>query len=543
MVGIAAGTWAASVLCWPLGAQDATPPAPSVAVTAVKTDTPRDTMATFMDAMDDYVRGVREEDLALQARIDNAIRTLNLEHVSAVTRDEVGRKAAILLKEVIDRSVVIEESRIPDTAEEARWRLKDTEISVSKVEGGERSGEYLFSPDTVQRAELLYERVRNRPYLAGTTRGAEYREPWMRNLLPQWGQIAIAGIALWQWLGLFAVILLGLTMRAIVSGLGRIVLKLTEKTDNDWDNRIVRSLRGPLALLASCGLWYGTLHLLNFTGPALVILTVAIRSLFFAAVIWTSYRLAGVMGDFLAAMSARSATPLDDHLLRLISRTLKVFVVVFGALVAAQNLGVQVFSLLAGLGLGGLALALAAQDTLSNLFASTHIMIDRPFRVGHWIKSGDDEGVVEDIGFRSTRVRTFYNSLISIPNSRLANQNIDNMGLRRYRRVKTTVGVTYDTPPDKLERFVEGMRKAIEGHPTVVNSPIYVVFNDFGPSSLDIMVYFFLRAPDWNTELTERQAVLFKIVRLAHELGVEFAFPTQTLHIASMPPQDGLPAA
>src|SRR5690606_2130508 len=142
-----------------------------------------------------------------------------------------------------------------------------------------------------------------------------------------------------------------------------------------------------------------------------------------------------------------------------------IFVVVVGALVGAQNLGIEVFSVLAGLGIGGLAVALAARDSLANFFGSIMIMVDRPFRVGHWIISKGEEGIVEDIGFRSTKIRTFYNSVVSIPNSELAIAPVDNMGLRRFRRVRTTIGVTYDTPPEKIEAFLEGIKNIIKANP------------------------------------------------------------------------------
>ena len=135
-----------------------------------------------------------------------------------------------------------------------------------------------------------------------------------------------------------------------------------------------------------------------------------------------------------------------------------------GILIVLQNMGVNVFSLLAGLGLGGLAFALAAKDTAANLFGSIMILTDRPFKIGDWVKMDGVEGTVEEIGFRSTRVRTFYNSLITIPNATIANVQIDNLGVRQYRRTTATLGVTYDTSMEKMNQFVEGIRKIIEGN-------------------------------------------------------------------------------
>jgi MscS family membrane protein len=502
---------------------------------AVKTDNPRDTMVTFMDAMNDYANGVRQKDHVLEERILDAVRCLNLENESALTREQAGRDSAILIKEIIDRSILIAPEKIPDDQNIQRWRLKGTEIAIAKVNDGERAGEFLFSQETVRRAEDLYQQVHDKPYIAGSGKGAGYREPWLRKVVPSWARHGLFGIAYWQWAGLFIVILLGLTMRAVVRGLCLLILRVAKHTRVAWDDKLIGTMTGPLALVASCGLWYSTLHLLSFKGPPLFVMTLIIRGLFFGAVIWLFYRGASVFAAFIRRLSARSATPLDDHLVVLIARTLKIFVVVFGVLVAAQNLGVEVFSLLAGLGLGGLAVALAAKDSLANLFASVHLMIDRPFRIGHWIRVGNEEGTVEDIGFRSTRLRTFSNSVLSIPNAVLANESIDNIGLRRRRRIKTTIGVSYATPADTLRAFVQAIRQLLVEHPRVPADDVHVALNGFGSSSLDILVCFHIDVQTWGDELTDREAIFFDIIRTAERLGVDFAFPTQTIHVASMP--------
>ena len=216
------------------------------------------------------------------------------------------------------------------------------------------------------------------------------------------------------------------------------------------------------------------------------------------------------------------------------TQTLKVFVVIFGVLLGAQNLGINVMGLIAGLGIVGAAGALAAQDTLKNFFGSIMIMIDRPFRVGDWVVVAGQEGTVEDIGFRSTRIRTFYNSLISVPNGEVATTAVDNMGMRTYRRYKTTLSVTYDTPPDKIDAFCEGVKNIVKANKWTRKDYFHVVANDFGASSIDIMLYIFFKVPDWSAELVERHNVICEIIRLAARLEVEFAFPTETLHVESL---------
>jgi MscS family membrane protein len=135
------------------------------------------------------------------------------------------------------------------------------------------------------------------------------------------------------------------------------------------------------------------------------------------------------------------------------------------------------------------------------------------------------------VGFRSTRVRTFYNSLVTMPNSILTTTKIDNMGARRFRRMKQVLSVTYDTSPEKIEAFCEGIRKIIQLHPYMRKDYYQVYFNEYGAASLNILVYVFWATPDWSMELRERHRFLLDILRLAKQLDVEFAFPTQTLYL------------
>jgi len=186
-----------------------------------------------------------------------------------------------------------------------------------------------------------------------------------------------------------------------------------------------------------------------------------------------------------------------------------------------------------------LAFALAAQDTIKNFFGSLMIFVDRPFQVGDWITSGDLDGTVEEVGFRSTRIRTFRNSVMSIPNGVITNQMIDNHGLRVYRRFMTTIALTYDTPPELIDVFVKGLKQIVEDHPKTRKDYYEIHFNNMGSSSLDVLFYIFFNVPSWTDELVARHEVLLEIVRLAEHLGVNFAFPTQTLHVETFPEKKG----
>jgi MscS family membrane protein len=221
-------------------------------------------------------------------------------------------------------------------------------------------------------------------------------------------------------------------------------------------------------------------------------------------------------------------------LVPLLVRTLKIVVFIVGLVFIASRLTEEVWSILAGISLGSLAVGFAAKDSIENLFGTFTVLLDKPFELGDWITVGPIDGSVEAVGIRSTRVRTFYNSLISVPNSTFINAHVDNMGARRYRRIKTTLGLTYDTPPAKVDAFCEGVRELIRTHPYTRKDSFHVYLNNFSASSLDVMLYCFVETPDWATELRERHRLLADILRLAETLSVEFAFPTQTLFMSSV---------
>ncbi len=509
----------------------------------LKLDNPRDTVRSFMSAMSDYNAGVDTSDKELRGRIDDAIRCLNLGDTPFVLRKEKGSRAAIYLKEVIDRVIIIDYEKIPETGDDPtkpllRWRLKDTEIVISRVDTGDRAGEYLFSEDTVYRAEEFYDKVKLLSYKSGSGAGARYREPWLDHVIPDWARTKWVLFPNWQWIGLFLAIFLGLIIKSITQSLTHLLKRFTSRTDAEWDDQIIDAIDRPAGTITASLFWFFSIYVLRFEGIALAVLSVTVQIIFSVCTIWLVYRLVNVLIRYLKVITSKTETTLDDQLVPLIGKSLKIFVVVFGVLVMFQNLGVNVMSVLAGLGLGGLAFALAAKDTCANLFGSIMILLDRPFNIGDWVIVGDTEGSVEEIGFRSTRIRTFYNSQITVPNAVIANANIDNMGRREYRRIKAYFGLTYDTPAEKMEAFLEGIKNIVEANPYTRKDYYHVVFNGYGGSSLEVLLYCFLKVPDWATELVERQNIYLEILRLAETVGVSFAFPTQTLHVETLPGQD-----
>jgi MscS family membrane protein len=278
--------------------------------------------------------------------------------------------------------------------------------------------------------------------------------------------------------------------------------------------------------------WGGLLRLLSLSVEAQGVLWPALKFVGTAVAVWAFYNLIDLVMGYFEARAARTSSRMDDVLVPLVRKTLKVLMVAVGTVFIVRALGYEIRPLLAGLGLGGLAFALAAKDTLANFFGSVTVVLDRPFQVGDWVKVGDVEGTVESVGLRSSRIRTFYNSQVSVPNADLITTTVDNLGRRRYRRISCKLSVTYSTTPEQLEAFCEGIRELIRLHPYTRKDYYLVWVNEFAASAINILLYCFHETPDWVTEMRERHRLFLDIMRLANRLGVEFAFPTQTIHLA-----------
>lgn len=342
------------------------------------------------------------------------------------------------------------------------------------------------------------------------------------------------GLQLWQYFAIFIWLLMGLVLRKIFEFFFQnYAHKLVGKTTTHWDDRLIEESEKPISFLFMVGFFWATFTNLMLSVNTNYYLATLLDVAFLGSFVWLFYNLTNVFTQYLTDITAKTESKLDDQLVPLIRKTLKVFVVVIGIIFILQNNGINVTSLLAGLGLGGLAIALAAKDTLANFFGSITIFTDQPFQVGDLIKTNNAEGVVEEVGFRSTRLRTLYDSAVSVPNSILANTEIDNLGLRRRRRLNTTLNLTYDTSPQQMEAFVEGIKAIIRSTDEINQTNYEVHFNGYGASSLDVLVHLFFETQDWSKQLQLQHNFLLQIMRLAEEVGVEFAYPTQTLHIDS----------
>lgn len=412
-------------------------------------------------------------------------------------------------------------------------------------------GHWRFSPETVSGIESFYRAVRDldRRYVAGVDEHGLSRARWIETLLPRsLVEGELVGLRYWQWVGLFLVILVGVVLDHVVRAGLRFVWGQRAKRSGAQvaDVTLSRAVR-PFGLFAAALVWLIGIQPLALPEGALYVLLPAVRLFLMLAGVWAGFRVTDLLAEAAGRRARRSRTRLDNLLIPLVRRAAKVFVAVLGVIYIADSFDIEIVPLLTGLGIGGLAFAFAAKDTIENFFGSVAVIVDRPFEVGDWVRIGDSEGIVEELGLRSTRIRTFYNSLVTVPNATLVRANVDNYGRRKYRRISTHISVTYDTPPDKIEAFCAGIRELIRVHPYTRKDFYCVWLNQFAAASLDIWLYCFHETPDWQTELRERHRLFLDIIRLAHRLGVEFAFPTQTIYLrrddGAAPESEGKPVS
>lgn len=349
---------------------------------------------------------------------------------------------------------------------------------------------------------------------------------------PPWAQRKVFGVTAWQATLLLALVVLGIATRLLVVWLllwrsSNILAALKLSTTRDEFRRALL----PLGNLALAGVVALGVPSLAFTGRLAVGVMLAVRVFAGLAFLSLCYRAIDVVAQQMTRRAAETPTKMDDHIVPLLRRVLKIVVIAIAVVVVLQAFDVNVGSLVAGLGIGGLAVALAAKDTIGNFFGSVAIFLDRPFQIGDWVVTPEVQGSIEHVGFRSTQVRTIRDTLTSVPNAKLADSVVDNFGARRFRHVRVIAGLQYDTTPDQLEAFCDGVRAIVAAHPHTRKDEVQVHFNDFQDSALAVFIQFYLVAPDYSTELRLRHEVLLDILRLAHDLGVSFAFPTRTLHL------------
>jgi MscS family membrane protein len=311
--------------------------------------------------------------------------------------------------------------------------------------------------------------------------------------------------------------------------------KVSQRTATTLDDKIVEVLENPLRWGIIAIGFYLAFSLFSVTPDIQTTVQHLLRSAIIFLAMWVLYRGITIFSDSMIALSQRFHSDLGESLASLLVSVLKVFVLIIGLVTMFQEWGFNVSGFLASLGLVGMAFALAAKDTAANLFGSLVIFTDRPFTIGDWVKTPDVEGTIESIGIRSTRVRTFAQGLVSVPNGVLANSAILNWSRMGKRRIKMTIGVTYDTTAEQMQNILQEIRTLLQHDADIHNDAVYIHFTDFQESALGIFCYFFTHTTNWGEYMQVRERINLEIMKIVEQNGTSFAFPSQSLYIESMP--------
>ena len=347
-------------------------------------------------------------------------------------------------------------------------------------------------------------------------------------------EYTFAGQELWRLgaalLALVAGFLAGKILRGIIMRWGK---RAFTKLDEDNIRKASLAIAKPVAFALRVLGIYLAVKVLSIPGELDVLATKALKALVIFAVSYGIYQLIDLLDAFLGQLVVKTETKLDDMLLPIVRKSLKALVVILASVTAVQTLGYDVKAILAGLGIGGLAIALAGKDTVANIFGSIMIFTDQPFKIGERIKLGDADGPVEEVGLRSTKIRTLDGHLVTVPNSIVANSQIENIARRPTIKRLFKIGVTYHTGYEKMQRALEIIREILDETEGLEELKV-VRFLDFSDYSLDILVIFWVSEPDYLGKfLPLNEKINLEILRRFDAEGIEIAFPTRTLHMVN----------
>ncbi len=334
-------------------------------------------------------------------------------------------------------------------------------------------------------------------------------------------------------------LLLTIPIRFLIS---KFLLKLFGKVNNQNDiNKFNSLIKKPLQ-------WFLILLVLYFSSKFVVLpdflnsseeggfelskyFLKAYNFLLLITIFWTINRSIDFIGYKLKNNALETESRVDDQLIPFAVDIAKVLTIVLGVVMILGNVfNVNVTALVTGLGIGGVAFALASKESLENLLGSFTIFFDKPFTVGDIVTLGNVTGIVEKVGFRSTRIRTFDKSVVTVPNKNIISTELDNLGARPVRRVKYNIGLTYDTTVENIKNIVNDIQKLIDDH-QMTNDEGKVRFLSFGASSLDIMVLYYVNSPEWEVLIDTQQKINYEIIEIVNKYNCEFAFPSTSVYI------------
>jgi MscS family membrane protein len=514
---------------------------------------PRAALKTFLDSADavaeflarEYLPSTSREGFRRLIRMSKTpVEGLDLSALSPAARLKGSRAAAFSLYEVLSRIELPPLDQIPDEGElpppagdgEQRWVIPDTEIALVRMKDGPQAGQFLFGTHTVARVEEFYELMRHLPYrrpfpvpgvkeLIVTGGGWMIPYRWIK-ALPAPMRAPLADQALWKWIATALVLLVLFMLLRIAYRMSR-----SARERSPFKHSLAQLAMPIFVLLAAPVVVYLLLVQINLIEGVGITVGIVGTTIMFIASAWLAWRVSSAVAEAIISSPKIAAESIDAHLIRVSLRLLGIIGSATFLAVGANELGIPVYGIVAGLGVGGLAIALAAQPTIENLIGGLNLFADKPIRVGEFCKYGGDIGTVEAIGIRSTRIRGIDRTVTTIPNAALAKMPIVNFTRRDRMLLHTMICLRYETTPEQLRYVLVKLREMLLGHPRVDPDPARARLSEFAMSALAIEVFAYVRTGDWGEFLAIREDLMLRILSIIEESGTSIAYPSQTLYL------------
>jgi MscS family membrane protein len=451
---------------------------------------------------------------------DTALDCMDLRRAPSLIKDTGGLQRAIKLYEVlvVARYDIQRVPTAPDGDPYVLYRQPSGD-RIALARG--KDGHWRFDPETIVAAVEMNEVL--------VTKGT--LSHW---IAPHFTR-KILGLYLYQWALMLLPALLAYFLSRLLVWVIRFFVRRRHSNVDDWAPPGI--LRGfPWFVFAAT--FTGLLGFLDLSLKQLVLLTALGKFLAIVTLVWFCFGVIDVIQASILHSRVYKKVDLHNAIVPMTAKTVKALFAFLGVILLAQNLDINVWSLFAGFSVIGAMIALAGQDFVKNLFGSITVVLDQPFDIGDWIAVDGIDGTVEEVGFRSTRIRTFYNSLITLPNATLLTAKVDNYGARNYRRYRQLLHISQQTPQPLIESFCEAVRELVRQHPYTRKDYFHVYLNDVTPDALQILIYVFWETPDWATELAERHRLLSDVLAVAQRLGVELAPGTTRVQFTQWTPPE-----
>jgi MscS family membrane protein len=501
-----------------------------------RANSPRAALRDFVLGTKNWAEGGREQAMA----------AMDLSRFPERTHAVEGAIYADYLRRILARIGVAVWQEIPDDPDRSipfvYFQHPVGNVAIARVaapmpedaEGAAAPEQWKIAADTLATAPALLEAMQDLPPVRELTEpeplSSFFRtREQVRAAAPQL-TVKLGYLERWQWLAFAAA--LGLAAAAV--WLVAAVVRAVARVRAPWHK--LASLALPLGLAAGSLIVLDAVKRLGMTQAGMPFVRSVAGMFLILAFAFLFYRLASLVGGWFLKNAQKTTTHMDEIAASLGTGLVKLAIVVVAIISVADVAGLPYEGVLAGLGVGGVAIAFAARDTVSNMMSGGVLMADRPFQRGDLIELDGTLATVEEVGLRSTRLRGLDDTLLHVPNSQLSDRIIANWGRRRRRKLAMTVGVTYDTPRAKLDRFVDRLRAVVLDQPDTDPEDVYVGLSAFGASSIDIDILCHLLVSSYGAQVVAQHQLIIDIIALAEELGVAFAFPTRTVHLAG--PQD-----